>query len=156
MKKSFTLLALGATISLAAFAQAPETGRRVATIDELRACMDGNDALRLRKAALEERSGKLAEEARGIRSEVDELNDEANRARLDPTFSGARRERFERRQQAVNARSQALQQSSAAFEAERDAFNRDNAAMSARCGGIAFRNDDVETVRKEREAAGKK
>ena len=162
MKKLLALVALGATLHVAAYAQAQPSqpaasaARPVGTIEELRACMDGNDSTRQRHAALQERADKMAQEAKAAQAEIDSANEEANRMRLDSNVSPMLRERFERRQRAANARSEALQKTSTAFNADRDALNRDIAALTEKCNGLAFRNDDLETVRKERAAAGKK
>lgn len=161
MKKPLALVALGAALHLPAFAQAPaaqpaDTTRRVATIDELRACMDGNDSTRQRHAALQERADKMAVEAKSVEAEIQQVNEEANKLRLDSNVSPMQRDRFERRQRAATARSEALQKTSAAFIADRDALNKDIESLSTKCNGISFRNEDLEVVRKERAAAGKK
>jgi len=156
MKTLLASLALAATLHSPAFAQAADTNRRVASIDELRACMNGNDATRQRHQALQERGEKLVQESKSVQADIDAVNEEANRMRLDSNISPMVRDRFERRQRAATARSEALQKTSAAFDADREALNKDVAELSAKCNGIAFRNEDLETVRKEREAAGKK
>ena len=161
MKKLLALVALGATLHIPALAQAPaaqpaDASRRVATIDELRACMDGNDSTRQRHAALQERADKMAQEAKSVQADIEQVNEEANKLRLDANISPMLRDRFERRQKAATARSEALQKTVAAFNADREALNKDIEAMTSKCNGVAFRNEDLEAVRKEREAAGKK
>ena len=157
MNKLFAFAALAATLHMPAFAQqAADTNRRVATIDELRACMDGNDSSRERHKALQERGDKLEAEAKAVKAEIDQVNEEAAKLRLDSNVSPMVRDRFERRQKAATARSDALQKVSNAFNADREALNKDVEGMTAKCNGLAFRNDDLETVRKERAAAGKK
>ena len=149
------LLAVSAVLCLPAFAQTTD-GQRVGTRDDLRACLDANDNATQRHKALKERAEKLSAEAKEVAAEEKEVNEETTLSRLDNRYTGPRLMKLERRQKDLRTRIEALNAAQVAFNAESAALQKEVDAQAAKCNGVAFKNEDLEAVRKEREAAGKK
>lgn len=150
-----TPIACAAMLAALAFsAAAQNAGTKTITRDEYRACLNDQDALKVRGASIKERSGKLQEEGDAIKAEDDALKAEQARVE-DSSFSGAR-ERFERKVKAHTNRAKKAEEEGKALRAEAESFTKDLDALNARCSGVSINREDREAVMKEREAAGKK
>jgi hypothetical protein len=148
--------AAAAACAFGAFAQqTTKDGKRVGTRDELRACYEAQDAIAKRKPELEEAGRKRAAEAKELHESSEQLNSEVKHAD-DDNLTGLRRTRLERRVKEQEARVKAAQEADAAYQADVAAFEKSVEDYRAKCTNVAFDNDDVAAVKKEREAAGKK
>lgn len=144
--------ALLTAFCLAAAAQG--TPNKTLTRDELRACMDSEDSLKSRGAALKERNAKQNAEVEAYRSEDEQLK--AEQKRVEESSLPGTRDRFDRKVRQHNARGKAAEESGKALTADADTFSKDLEAHNARCSGVAVKREDREALQKEREAAGKK
>ena len=150
----FVALACCATIT---FAQsAPATAKRQGTRDELRACLNTETELQTRRDALAEGLKKVDAAGKQVSVEGDEVKSDQERLDSDPSITGPRRDRIERKIRQHNARVAEYKQLEAKFEADKSAFDKDHAAWRDKCTTVQFLQDDMDAVKKEREAAGKK
>lgn len=150
------LAGLLALCSVAAQAQtaAPATDKpapRVATRDELRACMDTEARLDARRKEGLARNKAVLDENAAVRAEAQQLDEEFKSIRED---EHNKKERFNRKVKAHNTRVQAAQAAAATVRGELEALNKDLVAYNGSCGTIAFMPEDKEAILKER-AAGK-
>lgn len=149
---SLTLAALAAALSLAAHAQsAPKRG----TVDDLRGCLNTQDDIEARQAALRQRGEELTKTADALGAQSKELNEEGQRALEDAAASG-RRTRYERKERAFKQETQAHRTAQEAFNADRAKLESDFAAFREKCANVAYLQADIDKVRQERAAAGKK
>ncbi|MEJ6020854.1 hypothetical protein [Ramlibacter sp. PS4R-6] len=155
-KLSLTLVALAATLSLGAGAQ-QASGKRTGTIDELRACLNTQDDIEARQKGLKERSEKLVKAGEAFNAQAKEINEEAQRVAEDMNATGSgRRARFERKERAFKQEVEAHRVAQETFNADRAKIETDFTAFREKCAETAYLQDDIEKVKKEREAAGKK
>jgi hypothetical protein len=156
MKTTFLApIACGAMLAALSFAAvAQDAPKKTLTRDELRACMNDQDALQSRGDAIKQRSAKLQEESDAIKAEDDELK--AEQKRVDESSFPGVRERFDRKVRAHGNRVKKAEDESKALRADADTFTKDLDAHNAKCSGVAVNREDREAVMKEREAAGKK
>jgi hypothetical protein len=155
-KLSLSILAAAAVISLPAMAQAP-AAKPAGTIDQLRACLNTQDDIESRQKTLRERGDKLAKAGEAINAQAKEINDEAQRVAEDMNATGSgRRARYERRERAYKQEVEAHRSAQEAFNADRKKIEDDFAAFRQKCADTAYMQDDIDKVKKEREAAGKK
>jgi hypothetical protein len=156
-KLSLSIFALAAAFSLSAFAQAPATGKRTGNIDELRACLNSQDEIEARQKTLRATSEELAKKSEQFNEQAKDINEESQRVSEDPSASGSgRRTRFERKERAFKQELEAHKQAQEKFNADRQKIEDDFAAFRAKCADTAYLQDDIDKVKKEREAAGKK
>ena len=135
--------------------QTTKDGKRIGTRDDYRWCMDTADSVAKRKAELEARSEKLKTEAQERSKAVEELNADIKRLD-DESLTGIARTRLERRVKEQQARLKAGQESDATYNADVESLQKTVAEYQGKCANVAFDNDDVDAVKKERAAAGKK
>jgi chromosome segregation ATPase len=148
----FGLALLAATIApLPAHAQADSS--HVATRDELRACLDGEDSLKAKRADLEARAKQNTEDATAINKEGEELKEEQKRAE-DSTLPMAR-DRVERRIRQYQAKVKAAQEKEEGVRTGLEDLKKGIDEHNARCNGISFNPEDKEAILKERAAKGK-
>jgi hypothetical protein len=155
MKTSILLPICGALVaafSLAAVAQ--DAPKKTLTRDELRACLDNQDALKSRGDAIKERAAKLQEESEAIKAEEEQLKQEQKRVE-DSSMPGVR-DRFDRKVRQHTNRIKVAETEGKAVRADADTFTKDLEAHNGKCSGVAVNREDREAVMKEREAAGKK
>ena len=159
MKKALTSLAaaLLAACAVTAIAQPQTTkdGKRIGTRDEYRTCLNNADEVEQRQDALRTRSAPLAKEKKALPEEAPELSAEVKRAN-DDGVSGVRRTRLERRVKEHDARLKTAREQEDALNKDVEGLNKFIEDYRGRCTGVAFGNDDIEAVKKERAAAGKK
>lgn len=159
MKQVLTSLAAVALAACAVTAIAqPQTtkdGKRIGTRDEYRACLNIADQVEQRQSELRTRSEALAKEMKTLNEEAPQLNAEVKSAD-DDGVSGIRRTRLERRVKEHDARLKTAQEQEAALNKDVDGFNQFVTDYKGKCTGVAFDNDDIDAVKKERAAAGKK
>lgn len=152
---SFLPIACGALVaafSLAAAAQ--DAPKKTLSRDELRACLDNQDALKARGDAMKQRIAKLQAEGDALKTEEEQLKQEQKRVE-ESSFPGVR-DRFERKTRAYTQRVNAANEEQKAVQADGAKLTSDLDAHNARCSGVAVSREDREAVMKEREAAGKK
>lgn len=155
-KLSLSLAAVAALLPLAVHAQqAPAAAGRTGTIDEFRACLNTQDEIEARQGPLRQRVGQLSKTAESLNAQAAELEEEAKRLTEGGATSG-RRARHERKERAFQQEAEAHRVAQEAFNADRAKLESDFAAFREKCANVAYLQDDVEKVRKEREAAGKK
>jgi hypothetical protein len=153
-KLSLSVAVIAATLSLGATAQQP-AGKRTGTIDELRGCLNTQDEIESRQKVLVERGAQLTKATETLNAQSKELAEEGQRASEDAAASG-RRARFERKERAFKQEVEEHRKSQEAFMTDRKKIETDFAAFRQKCADIAYAEDDIDKVKKEREAAGKK
>ena len=157
MKKLTLSIAAAAAVCLGASAQQASSTKPAGTIDQLRACLNTQDDIEARQGALRDRGDKLAKAAEALNAQAKEINDEGARIAEDMNATGSgRRGRFERRERAYKQEAESLRSAQEAFNADRKKIEDDFAAFRQKCADVAYLQDDIEKVKKEREAAGKK
>ncbi|MBW8759307.1 MAG: hypothetical protein JF586_17025 [Burkholderiales bacterium] len=143
-------LLLAATAAAATAAGKPPKETAFATREQLRACLDLDDAMKTRRRDIEasaaEHNRKFdandAEDARLV-----EMKTRLDRSDKDAILAF---------NQAVTAHAQhtrELNEEAEAQEAGVKAFEADKAAMDDRCGGLSYRPGDVDAVNRERRKA---
>lgn len=156
LRHSLALVALAATCGLAlAQPQTTKDGKRVGTREDLRACMATRDEIESTQKSLKERGEKIAADSKALSAETEDLNTQVKQAD-DDGLTGLRRTRLERKVKEHDAKLKSVQDAEAAFNADHEAFDKKVAGYHESCSNVAFDNDDVAAVKKEREAAGKK
>jgi predicted negative regulator of RcsB-dependent stress response len=135
--------------------QTTKDGKRVGTRDEYRACLDGNETIAKRRTELEERGAKRKKEAEELQAATQELNADIKKLD-DESLTGIARTRLERKVKEQQNRIKAAQDSDVGYNADIAAYEQSVADYRGKCTNVAFDNDDVAAVKKEREAAGKK
>lgn len=137
--------------------QTSKDGKRIGTRDEYRACLENADSIEQRQGELRSRGDKINAELKSLNDEAPELSAAAKSADDEGYgLTGVRRTRLERRIKEHDARLKAAQDLQATLSGDVDGFNKFVVDYKGRCTNIAFDNDDVAAVKKEREAAGKK
>ena len=158
MRQALTCIAFAA---LAAFALAvsaqgvTKDGKRIGTRDEYRVCLETADSVAPRQEELRVRAEKVNSEMKALSEEAPELN-AAVRSADNDGVTGSRRTRLERRVKEHDVRLKAAQELQEKLNADVEVFNKYVADYRFNCTGVAFDNDDIAAVKKEREAAGKK
>lgn len=152
---ALTFLAAALCATGASAQQFTKDGKRIGTRDELRACYDTRDAIDARQKDLIERRNKLSAEVQELNTEGEDLRQQLKQADVD-NLSGLRRTRLERRVKDHDARLKEAQEKSAALDQETQGLVKQAEDQKKNCTNVAFENDDVAAVKKEREAAGKK
>ena len=137
-----------ATIALHA-AQAQTGPAKVVTRDELRACMNSESELAVRRQAAEARNRQNRDEAAAIRVEQEQMAAEQKRIEEN---EGAM-DKFNRRVKLHNARVQAAKAGADSFRADLETLNKALLAYNDQCGGITFQPQDKEAILKERDPA---
>ena len=157
-KLSLSILAAAAAISFAAFAQAPAGGAKpTGTIDQLRTCLNMQDDIEARQKALKATGDQLIKTTDSLSERAKEINEEGQRVAEDMNASGSgRRARFERKERAFKQEREAHMANQEKFNADRKKIEDDFTAFRAKCAETAYLQDDIDKVKKEREAAGKK
>ena len=158
MKKALfalTFLAAAAVSAGAGAQQFTKDGKRIGTRDEYRACLNDADTVEPRQAELRARSAKISAEMKELDAEAPQLEADAKSADNDG-LTGFRRTRLEHRLKEHDERLHAAQDAAKKLDADVEALNKFVTDYRARCTNVAFENDDVAAVKKEREAAGKK
>jgi hypothetical protein len=153
-KLSLSIAAITVAFSATAIAQ-QATGKRNGTIDELRACLNTQDDIEARQKVLVERGAQLTKATEAFNAQAKELNEEGQRAAEDPAASG-RRTRYERKERAYKQEVEAHAKAQEAYNTDRKKLETDFTAFREKCADTAYLQDDIEKVKKEREAAGKK
>lgn len=149
-----SMIALAAAFSLGAFAQ-PSAGKRTGTVDELRACMSTQDDIEARQKTIRETGAQLVKAGESLNAQNKEMVEEGQRALEDPAASG-RRTRYERKERALRLEVEAHRKAEETFNADRAKIETDFNAFREKCADRAYLQDDIEKVKKEREAGGKK
>jgi chromosome segregation ATPase len=148
----FGLALLAATIApLPAHAQADSS--HVATRDELRACLDGEDSLKAKRADLEARAKQNTEDATAINKEGEELKEEQKRAE-DSTLPMAR-DRVERRIRQYQAKVKAAKEKEDGVRAGLEDLKKAIDQHNTQCKDLKYRAEDKEAIEKERASKGK-
>ena len=159
MKQAFTSLAAVAlaacALTVVAQPQTTKDGKRIGTRDEYRACMNNTDEIEQRQAALRTRSESIAKDMNALNEEAPELT-AAVKSADDDGVTGLRRTRLERRVKEHDARLKAAQEQEDALNKDVQGLNKFIEDYKGRCTGVAYDNDDIDAVKKERAAAGKK
>lgn len=140
-------LAAATLASLPAQAQ-KGTDPKIVSRDELRACMNSEDALAARRKDVEARNAAMAQESAAIRTEQKELAEEKQRLEEDQKPM----DRFERKVRAHNAKVKEAQTKAEAVKADLVSLNDALIAHNQKCGGISFLPEDKEAIMKERAA----
>lgn len=149
-------VAVSAALCLGAFAQA-SGDKRTGTIDQLRACLNTQDDIEARQKALSDLGVQLTKTTETLNAQVKDLAEEGQRVSEDPSASGSgRRARFERKERAFKQEVEAHRKAQEQFNADRKKIETDFAEFRQKCAETAYLQDDIDKVRKEREAAGKK
>lgn len=155
-KLSLSIVALAASLCLAAVAQ-PSAGKRNGTIDELRACLSTQEDIEARQKTLTGRGAEIAKTGETLNAQAREMNEEGQKVAEDPSATGSgRRARYERKERAFKQEVAAHRQAQETFNAERKKLETDFTAFREKCADTAYLQDDIDKVKKEREAAGKK
>jgi hypothetical protein len=154
MKSTFVIGLAGALLLSLSAAHAQSPGGKAVSRDQLRACMDSESDLAARRSAIETRRTKNGEEAAAIKAEAADLAAEQKRVEDDASGMG-RRERFERKVKAHNARVKAAQAGAESLQGDLQDLNKALVAHNDQCGGIVYNKEDREAILKEREAAKK-
>jgi chromosome segregation ATPase len=152
---ALTFVAAAACAAGAGAQQVTKDGQRIGTRDELRACYDTRDAIDVHQKEILERRKKLAGQADELKAEGDDLRTQVKQAD-DDNLTGLRRTRLERKVKEHDARLKELQAAAATLESDTNALEKQAEEHKQKCTNVAFANDDVAAVKKEREAAGKK
>ena len=157
-KLSFSILAAAAAVSLSVFAQAPAGGAKpTGTIDQLRTCLNMQDEIEARQKTLKATGEQLSKTTESLSARANEINEEGQRVAEDMNASGSgRRARFERKERAFKQEREAHVANQEKFNADRKKIEDDFTAFRTKCADTAYLQDDIEKVKKEREAAGKK
>jgi chromosome segregation ATPase len=134
-------------------AQAQSASPKIATREELRACLDGEESLKAKRADLEARAKQNTEDAAVINKEGEELKEEQKRAE-DSTLPMAR-DRVERRIRQYQAKVKAAQEKEEGVRTGLEDLKKGIDEHNARCNGISFNPEDKEAILKERAAKGK-
>ncbi|HEY8049857.1 MAG TPA: hypothetical protein VIE63_11835 [Ramlibacter sp.] len=150
---AFTVLA--ACALTAGAQQMTKDGKRIGTRDEYRACLNDAETVEHRQADLRARSDKIAQQMKALSDEAPELA-AAVKSADDDGLTGFRRTRLERRVKEHDEHLKAAQDDETKLNADVADLNKFTEAYRGRCTNVAFDNDDVAAVKKEREAAGKK
>lgn len=149
---AFGLALLAATFApLPAHAQSDSS--HVATRDELRACMDGEDSLKARRDDLEARAKQNTEDAAAINKEGDELKEEQKRVE-DSTLPMAR-DRFDRRVRQYQAKVKAAKEKEDGVRAGLEDLKKAIDQHNTQCKDLKYRAEDKEAIMKERASRGK-
>jgi hypothetical protein len=144
------------TLSPGAGAQTPPA-KPTGTADQLRACLGMQDDIEARQKTLKEAGEKLTKTTDSLNEQGKDLAEEGQRVSEDPSASGSgRRARFERKERAFRQEREAHMASQEKFNADRKKIEDDFTAFRQKCADTAYLQDDIEKVKKEREAAGKK
>ncbi|HUR88169.1 MAG TPA: hypothetical protein VMZ74_03695 [Ramlibacter sp.] len=152
---SVAFVAIAACAAGASAQQFTKDGKRIGTRDDYRNCLNTADTIEPRQAELRVRSEKINNELKALNAEAPELSAAAKSAD-DDGLTGVRRTRLERRIKEHDARLKAAQELGTALDKDVEAFNNFVTDYKGKCSNIAFDNDDIAAVKKEREAAGKK
>ena len=149
------LLAANATAD-AATATRPSAsqpvGRLYATRDQLRECMDLEDALKARRKALDEADQAHEAQLTAIQAEDQKIVDV--QAELDRGSSTAITA-FNLLVSDHNAHVKTFNKEREQLQAATDTFNDDSLALNRKCSKMAYNVEDMDAVMKERRAAGK-
>jgi uncharacterized protein (DUF3084 family) len=132
---------------LAPLAAPAQTTPKIATRDELRACMNSETDLGKQREGLEARTKQLNEEAAAVRTEEEELA--AEQKRVEQSSMPMARDRFDRKIRQHNARVTAGKQQSEALKAGLEDLKKGMEAHNTKCGGIAFDPADKAAILKE-------
>ena len=155
VSSSIAFILLAACACAAGAQQVTKDGKRVGTRDEYRACLNDADTVEQKQAELRTRSEKIAADMKVLNAEAPELA-AAVKSADDDGLTGFRRTRLERRVKEHDEHLKEAQDREAKLNADVADFNKYVEAYRGRCTNVAFDNDDVAAVKKEREAAGKK
>jgi hypothetical protein len=155
-KLSLSIAVLAAALSLHAFGQA-NSGKRTGTIDQLRTCMNTQDDIDARQKALVERGNQLTKATETLNAQVKDMAEEGQRVSEDPSATGSgRRARYDRKERAFKQEVEAHRVAQETYNADRKKIEVDFTAFREQCADTAYLQDDIDKVKKEREAAGKK
>ena len=127
-------------------------GRLYATRDQLRDCMDLEDALKARRKTLDAASDAHEAQLTAIQAEDAKIVDV--QGRLDHESETAITA-FNLLVADHNAHVKEYNQESEGMRAASDAFNDEVATVNRKCSKMAYDVDDMNAVMKERRAAGK-
>jgi hypothetical protein len=157
-KLSFSIFAAAAAVSLSVLAQAPAAGAKpTGSIDQLRACLGMQDDIEAREKILRATGEQLTKTSESFTERAKEIDEEGQRVAEDMNASGSgRRARFERKERAFKQEREAHVANQEKFNADRKKFEDEFTAFRAKCADTPYLQDDIEKVKKEREAAGKK
>jgi hypothetical protein len=153
-KLSLTVALLATTISVSALAQA-SAAKRTGNADQLRACLASQDEIEARQKALRETGDKLAKTTEALNAQAKDLSEEDKRSAEDPAASG-RRTRFERKERVFKQEVEAHRVAQEKFNTDRTKIETDFTAFREKCADTAYLQEDIDKVKKEREAAGNK
>jgi hypothetical protein len=155
--KSTAALVIGWSLCAATLAplgaQAQPAQPRIATRDELRACMKSEDDLKTTRESLDARNRQNGVEAKAITAEADELTEEQKR--VEESTMPLARDRFDRKVRQHNARIAAAKEKEDGVRSGFEDLKKAMQAHNDRCGGMAFRPEDKAAIVKERESQGK-
>jgi hypothetical protein len=141
-----SLLCAGA-VAATAKASKPATAGTFGTRDQLRECLDLDDAIKVRAQALA--AAATATNARIAVNEDEGLKLADMRKTLDRSDKAAIAT-FNQLATAHNQHSQQVEDDAAKAEADNSALSADKAAMDEKCGPLTYRPADMDAVNRER------
>lgn len=154
---AITFLAAAACAGGASAQQFTKDGKRIGTREELRACYDSRDSIDSHQKELIERRKKLESVVKDLNAEGEDLKKQMEQAEMDG-LTGLRRTRLERKVKEHDSRLKEVQEQGATLDKDVNALEQQAQDHKQKCdpAHLAFENDDVAAVQKERQAAGKK
>jgi len=138
-----------AAVPAAAASRAAPT---VATRDQLRACMNDEDAMRERQHRLEDAHAEHERAIAGLQAEsakIVEVQGQLDRESQTAVTA------FNLLVTQHNVRASEATREAGEMSAQSQAFNVESLALNKRCSALAYRLEDMDAVMKERKAAGK-
>ncbi|MEO8153139.1 MAG: hypothetical protein ABI605_08730 [Rhizobacter sp.] len=123
-----------------------------ATRDELRGCMNADDALKATRKKVNENMARNQASLATVQLEAVELVDEQRR--VDATDNTAI-DAFNDKMAAHNKRVEQVNAQASVFKAGSDAYNDELLEYNRRCSTLVYRIDDRNAILKEREAGHK-
>jgi wobble nucleotide-excising tRNase len=133
-------------------AAASQPGKSFSSRDQLRGCMDDEDALKARRQALDAAQAAHDKHLDTVDSESEKLAGLQDRLDKD---SNTAIDGFNAVVAEHNAHVKDLNQEGAAINAAGAAYAADVKALNRKCASLVYRVDDMDAVMKERRAAGK-
>ena len=142
-------LLLIAAPALAGSKAQPAAAPKLATRDELRACMDDEDGIKLEEARLRKRQAEISAQFKQFQDDMSEHV--AGQSNVD-IHDAAAVDAFNKANEALNARVPELNARSEAATQEELKFNEKVAGINKRCASIVFLIKDRDAILKERAA----
>lgn len=143
-------LMAAAIVALPSPAAAQSAARpKLATREEIRACLDEEDSLKPQRAALDR---QLKEHDAELKQHQDEMNALVAQQPEVDTRDRAAVDAFNARMDAMNARVQGINERGEEFNRDQARFNARVAAMNKRCAALVYSLRDRDAVLKERAA----